>query len=154
MYLAEYLKLRGVNANALTTPEAKLLGVNVAESGWVGKFANIEIPESLAELALTKPGKNALKEEASRLLFSDKNRGFGQKATHVCEAPPATPATTLDQLHHHEAIDRCDLFARMVEDNLLSHPAVQANAAARELIEAAITSLAEAYQVLCQDQGD
>ena len=45
-------------------------------------------------------------------------------------------------------------FARMTEDNLLSHPAVQANAAARELIEAAITSLAEAYQILCQDQGD
>ena len=32
----------------------------------------------------------------------------------------------------YEAIDRCDLFARMTEDNLLSHPAVQANAAARE----------------------
>jgi len=56
-----------------------------------------------------------------------------------------------DQLHHHEAIDRCDLFARMVEENLLSHPVVQANTAARELIEAAITSLAEAYQVLGQE---
>ena len=154
MYLAEYLKLRGVNANALTTPEAKLLGVNVAESGWVGKFAHVEIPESLAELALTKPGKDALKEEAKRLLFSGKDQRAGQKSTHVCETHPTASAPTLDKFHHHEAIDRCDLFARMVEDNLLSHPVVQANTAARELIDAAITSLAEAYQVLCQGQGD
>ena len=56
-----------------------------------------------------------------------------------------------DKFHRHEAIDRCDLFARMVEDNLLSHPAVQANAEVRVLIEVAITSLAEAYQVLGQE---
>jgi len=28
-----------------------------------------------------------------------------------------------DKFHRHEAIDRCDLFARMTEDNLFSHPA-------------------------------
>ena len=33
MKLTEYLKLRGVNANALTQPEAKMLGINTAEIG-------------------------------------------------------------------------------------------------------------------------
>ena len=140
MKLTEYLKLRGVNANALTQPEAKLLGINTAVSGWVGKFAHVEIPAALAVLAAREPGKDALKAMAKSLLSGS------IKTKPDCIKP--------DQFHCHEAIDRCDLFARMTEDNLLSHPAVQANAAARELIEAAITSLAEAYQVLCQDQGD
>lgn len=61
MKLTEYLKLRGVNANALTQPEAKLLGINTAVSGWVGKFAHVEIPAALAVLAAREPGKDALK---------------------------------------------------------------------------------------------
>ena len=60
MKLTEYLKLRGVNANALTQPEAKLLGINTAVSGWVGKFAHVEIPPPLAALAAQEPGKDVL----------------------------------------------------------------------------------------------
>jgi hypothetical protein len=146
MYLIEYLGLRGVGAAALTVPEATLLGIDNTVSGWVGRNAHVEIPAELAALAAKKPGKDALKSMASALLA---------KAGRAVQAPlGADEPLKLDGFHRHEAIDRCDLFARMVEENLLSHPAVQANAAARELIEAAITSLAEAYQVLCQDQGD
>lgn len=139
MKLTEYLKLRGVNANALTQPEAKLLGINTAVSGWVGKFAHVEIPPPLAALAAQEPGKDVLKEMAKKLLSG------------LVRTRPVRINPSLDQFHRHEAIDRCDLFARMVEDNLLSHPAVQANAEVRVLIEVAITSLAEAYQVLGQD---
>ena len=146
MYLIEYLGLRGVGAAALTVPEATLLGIDNTVSGWVGRNAHVEIPAELAALAAKKPGKDALKSMASALLA---------KAGRAVQAPPgADEPLKLDRFHRHEAIDRCDLFARMVEENLLSHPVVQANTAARELIEAAITSLAEAYQVLCQDQGD
>ena len=146
MYLIEYLGLRGVGAAALTVPEATLLGIDNTVSGWVSRNAHVEIPAELAALAAKKPGKDALKSMASALLAK---AGRPALTNLVADESP-----TLDKLHHHEAIDRCDLFARMVEDNLLSHPAVQANTAARELIEVAITSLAEAYQAICQDQGD
>ena len=33
MYLTEYLKMRGVNANALTNAEAALLGIDIGEKG-------------------------------------------------------------------------------------------------------------------------
>jgi len=154
MYLIEYLGLRGVGAAALTVPEATLLGIDNTVSGWVGRNAHVEIPAELAALADKKPGKDALKSMAMSLLA---RRGETKQPTApVTAAKPSNDSgeATFEQFQRLEAIDRCDVFAHILEDSLLPHPSVQANAAARELIEAAITSLAEAYQVLCQDQGD
>ena len=48
MYLTEYLKMRGVNANALTNAEAALLGIDIGEKGWVERNAHVAVPEALA----------------------------------------------------------------------------------------------------------
>lgn len=68
MYLNEYLKLRGVNANALTQPEAQLLQIDTSGKGWVADFAHIEIPDALAALALRTPGVAVLKAKAKEML--------------------------------------------------------------------------------------
>lgn len=48
MYLTEYLKMRGVNVNALTHAEAELLNIDITAKGWVERNAHVVVPEELA----------------------------------------------------------------------------------------------------------
>lgn len=53
-----------------------------------------------------------------------------------------------DQLHHHEALDRLHIICTMVEDFLMFHPAVEANADVKNLVLLAVDGLGKAYQLV------
>ena len=52
MYLTEYLKMRGVKANALTNAEAALLGIDITAKGWVESDADVRREVEAASKAL------------------------------------------------------------------------------------------------------
>jgi hypothetical protein len=131
MYLNEYLKLRGVNANALTVPEAKLLGINTGKSGWVADHAHVEVPDELATLAKKSPGIPALKAKAKAMMES----GYTYRGT-------------VDPFAIHESLDRCSLLASMTEDFLLLHAYVNSTPEVRQHVQAAVDALGAAYQAI------
>lgn len=50
--------------------------------------------------------------------------------------------------HVHEALDRCHVIASMIEDHLLSHPYMDADAEVKTLIESASDAIGRAYQLI------
>jgi len=68
MYLTEYLKMRGVNANALTNAESALLGIDIGEKGWVERNAHVAVPEALANAVRNGAKKVELRALATSLI--------------------------------------------------------------------------------------
>ena len=68
MFLKEYMRHRGVNANALTAAEAKLIGVDTSKRGWVKASAAVVVPDALAEAAERGAKRDDLRAIAAALL--------------------------------------------------------------------------------------
>lgn len=52
----------------------------------------------------------------------------------------------LDQFHYHEAVDRIYLFRAMLEDYVMTHPAILAEPFILDLLEKSSNMLGDAYQ--------
>ena len=140
MYLTEYLRMRGVNANALTNAEADLLGIDITAKGWVERNAHIVVPEELADAVRNGARKVELRALATSLMNG---------ALPLDAAPKATQS--INPGHAHEAMDRCHVMISMLDGHLLNHPYVESDADVRVAVESAIGSLARAYQLIGKD---
>ena len=137
MYLTEYLKMRGVNANALTNAEAELLKIDITEKGWVERNAHVVVPEELANAVRNGARKVELRALANSLL------------NHIL--PMDTPVPVKNPInpgHAHEAMDRCHVLLCTLNDHLLQHPYVESDADVRREVEAASAALSRAYQLI------
>ena len=137
MYLTEYLKMRGVNANALTNAEAALLGIDITAKGWVERNAHVVVPEELADAVRNGARKVELRALATSLMNG---------ALPLDAAPKATQS--INPGHAHEALDRCHVLLCMLNDHLLQHPYVESDADVRREVEAASDALSKAYQLI------
>lgn len=137
MYLTEYLGLRGVGAAALTVPEATLLGIDNTVSGWVGRNAHVAVPEALANAV-----RNGAKKVELRALATSLING----ALPLETASPKNQS--INPSHAHEAMDRCHVLLCMLDDHLMNHPYVKADADVRREVEAASNALGRAYQLV------
>lgn len=54
----------------------------------------------------------------------------------------------LSGIDYHEAMDRCAVFERLIDSELLNHPVVMGDRLIRLNIENAVKRLASAYQLL------
>ena len=81
MYLTEYLKMRGVKANALTNAEAALLGIDITAKGWVERNAHIVVPEELADAVRNGARKVELRALATSLMNGALPLDAAHKAT-------------------------------------------------------------------------
>ena len=134
MYLTEYLKLRGVGANALTTPEAQLLGVDTTEKGWVERNAHVVVPDVLAAAIRQGAGKPELKALAASVL-ANKSR-----------VTPVQRPVLPDPFLKHEALDRCHVLLSTLDEHLLQHPFVQQNGDMHRAVKSASEALGTAYK--------
>lgn len=142
MYLTEYLRMRGVNANALTHAEAELLNIDITAKGWVERNAHVVVPEELANAVRNGARKAELRALAGSLL----------NHTLPMDAPvPAPVKQLINPGHAHEAMDRCHVMISMLDSHLLNHPYVESDADVRVAVESAIDSLARAYQLIGKD---
>lgn len=140
MYLTEYLKMRGVNANALTHAEAELLNIDITAKGWVERNAHVVVPEELANAVRNGAKKAELRALAGSML----NHTLPMDA-------PAPVKQLINPGHAHEAMDRCHVMISMLDSHLLNHPYVESDADVRVAVESAIDSLARAYQLIGKD---
>ena len=137
MYLTEYLKMRGVKANALTNAEAALLGIDITAKGWVEQNAHVVVPEELADAVRNGARKVELRALATSLMNG---------ALPLDAAPKATQS--INPSHAHEALDRCHVLLCVLNDHLLQHPYVESDADVRREVEAASDALSKAYQLI------
>ena len=140
MYLTEYLRMRGVNANALTNAEAELLNIDITAKGWVERNAHVVVPEELANAVRNGARKAELRALAGSLL----NHTLPMDTI-------ALVRKSIDSAHAHEAMDRCHVMISMLGSHLLNHPYVESDADVRVAVESAIDSLARAYQLIGKD---
>ena len=137
MYLTEYLRMRGVNANALTNAEAALLGIDITAKGWVERNAHVVVPEELSDAV-----RNGAKKVELRALATSLMNG----ALPLDAAPKAKQS--INPGHAHEALDRCHVLLCMLNDHLLQHPYVESDEDVRREVEAASKALGRAYQLI------
>ena len=137
MYLTEYLRMRGVNANALTNAEAELLNIDITAKGWVALNAHVVVPEELANAVRNGARKAELRALAGSLL----NHTLPMDA-------PAPVKQFINPGHAHEAMDRCHVLLCTLNDHLLQHPYVESDADVRREVEAANAALSRAYQLI------
>ncbi len=60
----------------------------------------------------------------------------------------------MDVFHYHEVLDRLHLAQFMLEDHLLSHPAMEENLAIKNMVAEAQELLGKAYQAIGQASED
>ena len=137
MYLTEYLKMRGVNANALTNAEAALLGIDITAKGWVERNAHVVVPEELADAVRNGARKVELRALATSLMNG---------ALPLDAAPKATQS--INPGHAHEGLDRCHVILCILDDHLLTHLYVQSDIEVLKEVEAAGEHLRKAYQLI------
>ena len=140
MHLTKYLKMRGVNTNALTHAEAELLNIDITAKGWVERNAHVVVPEELANAVRNGAKKAQLRALAGSML----NHTLPMDA-------PAPVKQLINPGHAHEAMDRCHVMISMLDSHLLNHPYVESDADVRVAVESAIDSLARAYQLIGKD---
>ncbi len=150
MILKEYMQHRGVNANALTDAEAKLIGVDTSKKGWAKLNAAVSVPDELAKAINQGAKRDDLKLLAASLLAHKKRDRRNISALSV-EQIAELSATKLNPGHAHEAMDRCHVMISMLDSHLLNHPYVESDADVRVAVESAIDSLARAYQLIGKD---
>ena len=126
MYLTEYLRMRGVNANALTNAEAELLNIDITAKGWVARNAHVVVPEELANAVRNGAKKAELRALAGSML----NHTLPMDA-------PAPVKQLINPGHAHEALDRCHVILCILDDHLLTHPYVQSDIEVLKEVEAA-----------------
>ena len=147
MFLKEYMRHRGVNANALTAAEAKLIGVDTSKRGWVKASAAVVVPDALAEAAERGAKRDDLRAIAAALLAK---RGVQRRKISAMTAVQIAElsAEKINPGHAHEALDRCHVLLSMLHDHLLQHPYVESDAEVRREVEAAGEALGRAYQLI------
>ena len=147
MILKEYMQHRGVNANALTDAEAKLIGVDTSKKGWAKLNAAVSVPDELAKAINQGAKRDDLKLLAASLLAHKKQNRRNISALSV-EQIAELSATNLNPGHAHEAMDRCHVLLCTLNDHLLQHPYVESDADVRREVEAANAALSRAYQLI------
>ena len=147
MFLKEYMRHRGVNANALTAAEAKLIGVDTSKRGWVKASAAVVVPDALAEAAERGAKRDDLRAIAAALLAK---RGVQRRkiSAMTAEQIAELSAEKINPGHAHEALDRCHVLLSMLHEHLLQHPYVESDAEVRREVEAAGEALGRAYQLI------
>lgn len=148
MYLKEYLTLRGVNANALTSAEAQVIGIDATKKGWAKINGNVEIPTPLAAAA----SRGAKRDELKALANSLRNKYTPEEkpaplVTWAADEAKKQPPRQVDGFQH-EAMDRCHVVLSMIEAHLLSHPYMEVNPAVQREVQDAVDALARAYQMI------
>ena len=147
MFLKEYMRHRGVNANALTAAEAKLIGVDTSKRGWVKASAAVVVPDALAEAAERGAKRDDLRAIAAALLAKrcvQRRKISAMTAEQIAELS----AEKINPGHAHEALDRCHVILCILDDHLLTHPYVQSDSEVLKEVEAASEHLRKAYQLI------
>lgn len=60
----------------------------------------------------------------------------------------------LDRFHYHEMLDRLHVIMHMADDHLQQHPVAKIESEIGKHIDAAVTSLFQAYQITGQIEHD